>query len=127
MKFDPSVEIRNHAGEALDDGKLTTGQMAIYALDATSQKADGKTMRRQFRIATEIQAAIDLGTTLEIKEDELELIEERLVDAVKSPRLANGTLIFGAFMQAVADMKAEEADRQGKEKPNGATEAAALQ
>ena len=121
MRFDPTRVLKTRTGETMmvEDKPVTLGWLAIFALDNINlDKADGKEMRRRFRIATEIADAVGRGTVTDLKSDEVELVEELVLTAAK--RLNHGALVYGQFDAMLAEMRETgKALNDGKGKRNG--------
>jgi hypothetical protein len=102
MKFNPSIAINTRKGEPMmvdDKTPMTVGWLAVHALDTLNDNCDAKEKRRRFRLATEIQDALERSAVVEIKSDEIDLLDEVVSKSCT-------TLAYGQFAQAVADMKA---------------------
>jgi hypothetical protein len=106
MKFDTTRTFVTRFNDPIkvEDRELTSGWLAVFAIDNMKlDKADGKELRRRFRLAAEIQDATEKQQPLDIKSDELELLDELVVEACK--RLSNGTNIYGQFSALLEDSK----------------------
>lgn len=105
MKFDPTIQIHDRSGVQMkiQSGALaTTGSVAVWALDYDPSVRDNRDKRVRFRVATEIQTALDKGETVDLKDDELEI-----VDAAVGAMFTS--IAYGQFVKAVADMRSAPA------------------
>jgi hypothetical protein len=87
MKFDTTRTFVTRFNDPIkvEDRELTSGWLAVFAIDNMKlDKADGKELRRRFRLAAEIH-------------------DELVVEACK--RLSNGTNIYGQFSALLEDSK----------------------